>query len=114
MNDDSFRPIERLIEFGLSMNVAQQIASSVSSAMQTVTLPGEGRLQKKADTSFYLAINGKAAGPFTQDDINSLILNNHLSKDSLVWMSGMPEWKKAQDVPAVLRLILIAPPPVPK
>ena len=113
MNDDSFRSIERLVEFGLSMSVAQQIASSVNQAMQSVTLPGEGRLEKKGGNSFYVAIDGKAAGPFTELDINNLIANKHLSKETLVWMQGMSEWKKAQDVPAVLRLILIAPPPVP-
>ena len=40
MNDDNFFSIERLVEFGLGMGIAQQMVNSMNQAMKNVHIPG--------------------------------------------------------------------------
>lgn len=54
----------------------------------------------------YLHQNGEQVGPYTKDQISSMLSNGELSRDEIVWHEGLEEW---QPLHAVLKL----PPPVP-
>ncbi len=44
---------------------------------------------------FYVAIDGKQAGPFDIERLKEMYEEGNFSEDSLVWKEGMKEWKKA-------------------
>ncbi|MSR65111.1 MAG: DUF4339 domain-containing protein [Verrucomicrobiae bacterium] len=43
-------------------------------------------------TQFYLLIADKEAGPFTEDEVRAKLDNGEVTKESLAWKEGMPEW----------------------
>jgi uncharacterized membrane protein YhaH (DUF805 family) len=49
-------------------------------------------------------------GPFTDEQL----LDFGISGDSLVWRSGMKEWKQAKDVPDLVPVLEQIPPPIPR
>ena len=65
MNDDSFFSINRLVEFGMGMAVAQQMVNTMNSAMTNMHVPGSMNPMQTAAPQFYYAmIDSNQAGPF--------------------------------------------------
>lgn len=56
--------------------------------------------------SYYIAIGDQHRGPFSRDQL----LAQGLQRDSMVWMEGMPEWRRADSLADLAPLF--APPPV--
>lgn len=69
-------------------------------------LPGE--------TKVYLAVKGERQGPFNSAELQEKIASGELTKDTLVWKSGMENWRKAGEVPEVARMFSAEPPPIPE
>jgi hypothetical protein len=114
MNDDTFFSIDRLVEFGLGMSIAQQMVQSMNLALQNTYIPGtmnpvQGPLRH--NTSFFVIIDSKQAGPFTEGDMTRLIAEGTVTKGSYVWKAGMANWAFCENVPEVLRLVALCPPP---
>ena len=115
-NDASFFSMDRLIEFGMGMGVAQQMVNTMNQTMRNMHVPGVGNPMQptqKQDTVYYAMLDGKQAGPFSETEIVRLINDKKLSKETYVWHTGLREWKTAENIPAVLRLVALAPPPPP-
>ncbi len=118
MNTDNFYSIDRLVEFGLGMGVAQQMVKSMNHALSnsqihgTVNSMGQVGLVRPA-ASYFVVLDGSQAGPFSEEELTRLISAGRLVRDSLVWRAGMPTWKSAHEVPEVLRLVALCPPPPP-
>lgn len=113
MDNGFFFSIDRLVEFGLSMSVANQMVQQMNEAMKNMYIPGSQMNFGIAQDTIYVVIDGKSAGPFTSAQFKDLVVNKVVNKDTLVWLPGMPAWKPAEEVPTVLRLIALTPPPVP-
>ena len=58
---------------------------------------------------YYLVIDGKRKGPFLEEELEA----QGLQRDSLVWHLGLPDWVRADEVPALGNIIGNLPPPVP-
>ena len=114
MNNDNFFSIERLVEFGLGMAVAQQMVQSMNHALKNTYIAGSMNpvLSQRMASTFFVAIDGKQAGPFSEPDLTKLIAEGKLSKSTLVWMPGMPKWEVAENVAEVLRIVALSPPPL--
>ncbi|MGM9802687.1 MAG: GYF domain-containing protein [Muribaculaceae bacterium] len=56
---------------------------------------------------FFVAINGQQQGPFEIEELRSY----NLTKQTLVWTEGMPEWRPAGDVPELATLFGAPQPP---
>lgn len=65
------------------------------------------------DYGYFVVFEGKQAGPFSSDELSRLILEKKVLRESLVWRNGISEWKKAEDIPDVLKLFALVPPPIP-
>jgi hypothetical protein len=114
MNNDPFFSIERLLNFGMEVGVAQQMVRSMNQALQGTMIPGPHNAIPAAPSHvYYVVVDGKAAGPFTSVDISRLINEGRVNKETHVWRPGMAAWEKAANVPDVLRLVALAPPPPP-
>ncbi len=46
-------------------------------------------------TTYFVAVDGKAQGPHDMATIKTMVQNNTISRDTLVWTEGMGEWEKA-------------------
>lgn len=114
MNNDSFFSIDRLVEFGMGMAVAQQMVQTMNQTMQNMHVPGAGNPIPAPQTLlFYAIIDGKQAGPFSEAEISNLITNKTISKDTYLWKPGMPNWLIAEQIPEIIRLAALTPPPFP-
>lgn len=58
---------------------------------------------------YYLLIDGLKRGPYSFDNL----LQNGLTKDALVWHTGMTDWKRAADMVELRELLEKMPPPPP-
>lgn len=79
---------------------------------QNVGPAGPPPLPKKA--SYYVALNGQQAGPFDLSVLPDKITAGTVTRDTLVWTTGMPNWVAASLVPEIAALFKDAPPPLPK
>jgi membrane protease subunit (stomatin/prohibitin family) len=62
---------------------------------------------------FHVAVNGQQAGPFDLAVLQQQAASGSLTRDSLVWKTGMAQWVKAGEVPELAALFANVPPPVP-
>lgn len=114
MNENSFYSIDRLVEFGLGMAMAQQMIKIMNESMQTMYVPGAPQnISLPQCAPIYVAINGQASGPYNEADFTRLVSDNAITKDTLVWHAGMLGWKPLSEVPSVLKIIALIPPPLP-
>jgi len=112
MNDDNFFSVNRLVEFGLGMGVAQQMVKSMNYSLQNTHIPGAqtsplGGMAK----NYHVIFDGKPAGPFSESEISRLITEGKVKKDTFVWHFGMANWDVVENVADVLKLAALAPPP---
>ena len=115
MNDNDFFSIDRLVEFGLGMGVARQMVNVMNESMKNMYVPGAANIipQPQPLTHIYVAIEGTPIGPLSEAEFGNLVTEQKVTKDSLVWMPGMLIWKPLEQVPAVLRIVALTPPPLP-
>jgi hypothetical protein len=113
-NDNSFNSIERLMEFGMSMAVAQQMMQTMNHAMQNMATPQfqQVTVLMPKPVLFYAIVNDIPQGPFTEQELSSHILANRVTKETLIWLHGMIGWMQAQQVPEVSKLFALMPPPI--
>ena len=114
MNNDSFFSIDRLVEFGMGMAMAQQMVQIMNQSMKQMYIPGSIQSMPTPQTQpFYIAINGQSVGPLTESDFARMVAEGQVTKDTLAWMPGMLGWKPIEQIPAILKIVATAPPPIP-
>jgi membrane protease subunit (stomatin/prohibitin family) len=95
----------------MGMNMGNQIASGMN-ANQQMPPPGPPPLAKPS--SYYIATNGQQNGPFETQSLTDKITSGQLTRQTLVWKQGMPQWTEAEKVPELASLFAGSPPPLPK
>ncbi len=98
--------------------VGQNIAGSMNNMMSGIN---QQSLQTQSgtvpppipDTSYYVAVNGQATGPFNVITLQQMSDTGTFTKDSLVWKQGMAEWVKADTIPELSPLFTSIIPPIP-
>jgi hypothetical protein len=119
MNNDNFFSVDRLIEFGMGMGIAQQMVNSMNNALQDAYLPGSqgshlpGGQPPALPISFFVVIDGRQAGPFNEAEITRLVAEGRITKSTYIWRVGMIQWEFGENVSEFLRIIALAPPPPP-
>lgn len=114
MDDSNFYSIDRLLEFGMGMAMAQQMVRVMNESMQTMYVPGAPQnIVKPQSSPIYVAINGQPVGPISEREFAALVSEQKVNKDTLVWTPGMLNWKPLQEVPNILKIIALSPPPLP-
>jgi hypothetical protein len=112
MNDDNFFSINRLVEFGMGMAVAQQMVNTMNSAMSNMQVPGSmNPIQTVAAQFYYVIIEGNQAGPFSEQELSRLINEKKIVKETYIWKPGLSKWEIAEKLPEILKLVALAPPP---
>ena len=112
MTEDNFFSINRLIEFGMGLTIAQQMISTMNDSMKGMHVPGAmNSMEKTKQHLFYAMIEGKQAGPFSEKELSGLIAEKKVVKETYIWFPTLPNWKIAEQIPEVLRLVALSPPP---
>ncbi|MDD2634339.1 MAG: SPFH domain-containing protein [Bacteroidales bacterium] len=63
--------------------------------------------------TFFVVVNGQQAGPYDLNTLKQMAAKGSLSKESLIWRDGMPNWTAAGQVPEMTQVFAAAPPPIP-
>lgn len=114
MNEDSFYSLDRLVEFGLGMAMARQMINVMNQSMQQMHVPGSVQtIPTPSAASIYVAIDGKPVGPLSESEFSKLIMESAINKDTLAWMPGLLSWQPIEQLPQLLKIIALAPPPLP-
>ena len=112
MDDSAFFSVDRLVDFGMSMAVANQMMQSMNAIMTQTRVPG---YQISTATSlYYVAIDNKPVGPLNESELAELIRSKKVNKDTLAWMPGMSAWQPIERTPAILKIVALTPPELPK
>lgn len=119
MDESSFYSVDRLVEFGLSLGIATQMANSMNASLQAIRVPGaRNPMMPNAlaedQPLFYVVLGGKSVGPLATSELSRLIAEGRVTKETYVWKPGMPDWQLAENVPDVLGLVALTPPPIPE
>lgn len=113
LDDSNFFSLDRLVEFGMSASIAQQMVASMNQQMQQMQYPGSmNTMPQRQPGVYYVAIDGQPNGPLDEKELGRLIYNKQVNKDTLCWMPGMVQWQPVSQVPAVLRIVALTPPPL--
>ena len=123
MNDNHFYSIDKLVEFGLGMSVASQMVNMMNQGMRNMYIPGsiqsmpQGQQQQQPIAQpvqqIYVGVDGMQVGPLTSNEFSELVRTHKVTKDTLAWLPGMPAWKPVSEVPELLKVIALTPPPLP-
>lgn len=114
MDDNSFFSIDRLVEFGMSAAIAQQMVNSMNVAMAGMNISGSMPKDQPAPPVYYVALEGKPVGPLNESELSQLIYQKKVNKDTLAWMPSMTGWLAIEKVPAILKIVALTPPELPK
>ena len=63
-------------------------------------------------TTYHVAGGGVQQGPFPVSQLQQMIQQGQLTRDTLVWTAGMPTWAAANSVPALSQMFGAVPPPL--
>ena len=106
--------IDRLVEFGLGVAVAEQMIRTMNQSIASMTVPGAGVPIPEPASTYHVVIDCKQVGPFTLTELKPLIVAGKLRADTLLWTRGLPAWKMAADIPVINKLLMLHPPAMAK
>lgn len=114
MSENNFYSIDRLVEFGLGIAVAQQMVRTMNEAATSAYAPGVMQpITRSSMPGFFAAIDGVQSGPFSEAELQQLIKDKRIHKETYVWRPGMSAWDLALNQPEFMRLVALTPPPLP-
>lgn len=112
MNEDSFFSINRLVEFGIGVNIASQMVKMMNESIQQMSVPGADNDVKRQYTIYYAVLDGCIGGPFSPSELAKMVSVNKITASTYIWKPGMVSWKLASEIPEVLSVV--APPELSK
>ncbi|MEQ6124498.1 SPFH domain-containing protein [Pseudotenacibaculum sp. MALMAid0570] len=93
--------------FAMANQMGQAFTGQQSGGATPPPIPSSG-------TTFFVAIEGKQAGPFDLNVLKQMAQKNEITRESLVWKEGMSNWLAAGEVSELNSLFGSVPPPIPK
>lgn len=113
MDNNSFFSIDKLVEFGLGLGIAQQMVALMNQSMKGMYVPGSFMSLPSMQDNIYAGINGNIIGPLSSSAFKAMTDKGEINKDTLTWIPGMMSWKPLEQVPELLKIIALSPPPLP-
>lgn len=97
--DSSMNPAGMMTGMIMGGAIGQNMAGMMSGMMSGVDTTSRGMTPPPMPTvAYHVAINGKATGPFDIGILTQMVASGTLTKKSLVWKQGMPNWVQADTV----------------
>ena len=87
MNESGFYSVDRLIEFGLTLGVATQMANSMNAILQNMQIPRVGNPMMpnalaEDQSLFYVVLDGTSVGPLATSELSRLIAEGRVTKET--------------------------------
>ena len=95
------------VGMGMGFAVAREMAQGLNT--QVATPPSV-----PASVSYYIAVEGKQQGPFTEEQVRQKIQAGDIHRTTLVWYAGLAEWTQAGQVSNLSDIFKHLPPPIPQ
>lgn len=114
MDNNFFFSIDKLVEFGLGMAVAQQMIGVMNQSLKNMYVPGSYMALPQTAEYIYVAIDNRPVGPLSTVQFSEMVNSRQINKDTLVWIPEIVGWKPLQEVPQLLKIIALTPPPIPQ
>lgn len=115
-----FSSIDRLVEFGLGLSLAQQMVSTMNHVMNNTAVAGVNAgttgqnavgqsavTQPVARFEWYAVIDGLQVGALTLQQVSELIKRGKIAGETLLWRAGMPSWQFAKNIPEINKIIIL-------
>ncbi len=120
----------QIMQLGVGLAAAQQVTRALDGSFNGL-LPGSNGAQPGAQPGlqpsvqpppmnvsaapalYHVALDGKAQGPFSSDQIAALVATNKIDPATLVWHPGMAAWAAAGTQSALSGMFPQQPPPLP-
>ena len=90
-------------------NISSQMNSTLAQGQQNTPPPPPSFI----NIQYFVLIDNQQQGPFDSNQIQQLILQKKMNKDSFVWKQGMADWNKAESQPDLIKYFNQMPPPPP-
>lgn len=114
MEEAAKNPNGGLAGAGLGAGLGMAIGGQVGNVFQPNSVQGnDGPPPLPGATPFFVAIDGKQAGPYTMDQLTQLAAAGTIDQQSQVWKKGMAAWTAANTVPELSSIFNNVPPPLP-
>jgi len=98
------------IGMGIGFAMANQMAKGLAPGQTATTTPPP----LPTDTQYHLAQNGVSSGPFSMNEVRARIISGDINSETLVWATGMAEWKPVGQVAVFSSQFTPSqPPPLP-
>jgi membrane protease subunit (stomatin/prohibitin family) len=98
---------------GMGAGLGFAMANQIGQTLNQPQTGGQAPPPIPQGPQYYVAVDGKRAGPFAADALKDQITGGGVTKETLIWTEGMAEWTAAGDVEAVAKLFGAVPPPLP-
>src|SRR5205807_3785850 len=99
---------------GAGIAMGAGMAGAVQQGMtgnESVTPPGPPPLPQ--GTKWFAALNGQQAGPFTTEALKDKVTAGSLTRETMVWKQGLPQWTTAGSIAELAQLFADLPPALP-
>jgi membrane protease subunit (stomatin/prohibitin family) len=99
---------------GAGIAVGYAMGNQMAAGLQAANAPAVASAPPPLPTAdaYYVAIDGKQAGPFPSDQLAAKFASGQLTRDTLVWKHGLAAWQKAAAVAELQGLFAEVPPPL--
>jgi len=99
---------------GMGLNLGNQIGQQFGNMVTQVptaqqTMPPPLSIPK---VEYFVAIEGKQAGPFNTESLRTMSANGTFKRDNLVWKQGMASWQAASEVTELNEIFNSSMPPL--
>tara|TARA_B110000211_G_scaffold218264_1_gene262878 strand:- start:106 stop:1221 length:1116 start_codon:yes stop_codon:yes gene_type:complete len=95
---------------GMAGNMMNQMNQNQQQQQQQQVMPPPMAAPVAA---FFFSIDGQQLGPYTMDQIKQMATNNQISRDTMAWRDGMPQWTQVQGISELQSVFGTVPPPMP-
>jgi hypothetical protein len=101
---------------GMGMGMGFGMANQMMGAMNQAQQPQQNTQAPPPmppALTFHAVINGQQAGPYDMNELKQMVMQNQLTKETLVWRQGMAGWEAAGNVGELIPVFGAVPPPMP-
>ena len=111
-----FSSIDRLVEFGMGLSLAQQMINTMNQCMNNMQVAGVNTgttgqthsvVMPETGSKWYAVVNDRQVGPLSEQEVNRLIGSNNVDDNTLMWRVGMNGWQMACNIPEINKLFLL-------
>jgi membrane protease subunit (stomatin/prohibitin family) len=90
-------------------NMMNQMGNNMNNQM-----PGNNQMPPPPPiTQFFVSVDGQQAGPYNIQQLQQLVMNGQLQRNTFVWKQGMQNWEEAGKLLDLQNLFGAVPPPPP-